>query len=598
VGQVFISYVEEDADVVAEIVHELEATGLTAWYYHRDSLPGPSYPAQIASEVEGCQAIVVIISPDSINSEQVTSEIVRGFELGKPFVPVLRDISHAGFQRKQPEWRGALRAATSIQVPAEGVRAILPRILGGLQALGIAPGSRPKRSAQPAPSSPLTTAAAAGRAAPVTGHTASSRAPGLDVQLTATFDQEAYPAGDDPLAYCLVELMLEAEGEAAVEGVDADLALVLDVSGSMDKPNRYPLLREAVRQLVAGLAPTDRISITLFSDRSETVVPPISGADAAEKASELLQCMDRSQLLFGPKTLLAPALALGLEALGPAKRSAGRVRRVYVLTDGELHDSPACEIELEGFRSCQAEVHVYGFGDEFNAAALKRLVSDQIGGTVKPICNEQDIVRTFAHLARVNRRLVGQEGKLTVTFSPGVVCGDAWVFRPAGRYLGTVRDHRVEHVFGGLESGRVYALLLEVRLPPDGGATHTPAAEVEAGWVQAGKPTSQRIQAAARRGPASRPATPPVPVRHVRCAFDALNVLRNENDAHAVLASMQARRELAVLEGRDPNLIAALDKMIANLAESGQGQRIDEAKAQLTPEEQLYLDSDSGTCNQ
>src|SRR5262245_40068551 len=127
----------------------------------------------------------------------------------------------------------------------------------------------------------LATLMADGTTSPVTGQATLPRAPNLDVQLTATFDHEAYPRGNDPLAYFLVELFLMGDGEIAVQGVDADLALVLDVSGSMDKPNRYPLLREAVRQLLAGLGPTDRTSITLFSDRAETVVPLISGADAA-----------------------------------------------------------------------------------------------------------------------------------------------------------------------------------------------------------------------------------------------------------------------------------------------------------------------------
>ena len=110
---------------------------------------------------------------------------------------------------------------------------------------------------------------------------------------------------------------------------------------------------------------------------------------------------------------------------------------------------------------------MYGFGEDFNAASLKRLVGDQIGGTVKPIVSEDDITRVFSHVAAVNRRLVGQDGKLSVTLRPGVVAGDAWVYQPQNRYLGPVNNGRVDHLFGGIESGRKYSLLLEVRLPPD-----------------------------------------------------------------------------------------------------------------------------------
>ena len=108
---------------------------------------------------------------------------------------------------------------------------------------------------------------------------------------------------------------------------------------------------------------------------------------------------------------------------------------MYVLTDGELHDMPECENALAGFRPHSIEVHVYGFGDEFNAVALKLLVSDQIGGTVKPIVNEEDITRTFAHVAAVNRRLVGTDASWRPPFqqkwhavTPGYSSrtGDTW----------------------------------------------------------------------------------------------------------------------------------------------------------------------------
>jgi hypothetical protein len=103
------------------------------------SLPGPSYLSQIAKAIGACEVILLVASRHSITSEQVTSEIVRGFEQTKPFLPVLRGISHVQLQRKQPEWRGALGAATSIEVPPEGLGAILPRILAGVEALGVLP---------------------------------------------------------------------------------------------------------------------------------------------------------------------------------------------------------------------------------------------------------------------------------------------------------------------------------------------------------------------------------------------------------------------------------------------------------------------------
>ena len=129
-AQVFISYIEEDGHIAAALAHGLEEAGLAAWYYERDALPGVSYLRQIDSAIESCEVLVVIISNDAIGSKQMTNEIVRGFEVRRPIVPILWGLSHADFQKLQPEWRGAIGAATSIQIPQEGVRVILPSATG------------------------------------------------------------------------------------------------------------------------------------------------------------------------------------------------------------------------------------------------------------------------------------------------------------------------------------------------------------------------------------------------------------------------------------------------------------------------------------
>jgi WD40 repeat protein/tetratricopeptide (TPR) repeat protein len=136
-SDVFISHVEEDEAIALEIAAGLEAAGYSTWYYERDSMPGLSYLLQTKQAVEASRAVVVIVSPASLQSPQMTKEVVRAHEANKPFIPVLRDVTHAGFQQRQPEWWEAMGAAASVRIPAEGVAAILPRILGGLRGLGI-----------------------------------------------------------------------------------------------------------------------------------------------------------------------------------------------------------------------------------------------------------------------------------------------------------------------------------------------------------------------------------------------------------------------------------------------------------------------------
>jgi hypothetical protein len=136
-GTIFISHIENDAIVALEIAKGLENAGFKTWYYERDSLPGVSYLVQTCTAIEESQAVVVIISQASMKSKQMTVEIVRTHEAGKPFIPVLRGINHNNFKTQQPEWAEALGAAASVLIPEDGTLSVLPKIVGGLKRLGV-----------------------------------------------------------------------------------------------------------------------------------------------------------------------------------------------------------------------------------------------------------------------------------------------------------------------------------------------------------------------------------------------------------------------------------------------------------------------------
>ena len=134
---IFISYVEEDSIVAAKIAAGIEASGYTVWYYERNSLPGLSYLLQVSDAIGSASAVLVIISPDSLSSSQVTNEIIGAFESNKPFIPVLVGIKHIEFQTRQPIWRQALGAATSIYFDINDYDNIMSRIVDGIKALSI-----------------------------------------------------------------------------------------------------------------------------------------------------------------------------------------------------------------------------------------------------------------------------------------------------------------------------------------------------------------------------------------------------------------------------------------------------------------------------
>ncbi len=137
IADIFISHVEEDAQIALEIARGLYAAGYTVWYYERDSVPGLSYLVQTGQAIEQSHAVVLIITVHLLGSNQVSREVVRAHEAGKPFISVLIQVTHSQFQTRQPLWRQAISSVSSIAIPSESVAAIIPRIVGGLNALGI-----------------------------------------------------------------------------------------------------------------------------------------------------------------------------------------------------------------------------------------------------------------------------------------------------------------------------------------------------------------------------------------------------------------------------------------------------------------------------
>jgi outer membrane protein assembly factor BamB len=147
-SDVFISHVRKDSDIAQEIARGLEAAGYTTWYYERDSVAGVSYLLTTKQAIEESRGVLVIISSHSLGAPQMTKEVVRAHESDKPFIPVLRGVTHDEFQQRQPEWREAMGAAASLDIPAAGASAILPRVIDGLKALGIHPKSAEERAAE------------------------------------------------------------------------------------------------------------------------------------------------------------------------------------------------------------------------------------------------------------------------------------------------------------------------------------------------------------------------------------------------------------------------------------------------------------------
>ena len=135
--KIFISYVEEDGSVAHEIASGLETEGYSSWYYERDCPAGADYFEETFKAISDCEAMVVVISPRSLPSDQVTREIVRAVETSKATLPLLLEISHDDYARRRPGWKQAMAAANAMRIPPDQISTIIPALVAGLSAKGI-----------------------------------------------------------------------------------------------------------------------------------------------------------------------------------------------------------------------------------------------------------------------------------------------------------------------------------------------------------------------------------------------------------------------------------------------------------------------------
>lgn len=120
----------------------------------------------------------------------------------------------------------------------------------------------------------------------------------------------------------------------------SNLVFLIDVSGSMDMPNRLPLLKSAFRKLVENLRPVDTVSIVVYGGVTGVMLPPTGGAN-------------KETILQAIEDLNAGGFTPGEAGIRQAYRLAHNTfikdgnNRVILATDGDFNVGETGEKELE-----------------------------------------------------------------------------------------------------------------------------------------------------------------------------------------------------------------------------------------------------------
>ncbi|MCE2509194.1 MAG: toll/interleukin-1 receptor domain-containing protein [Nitrosopumilaceae archaeon] len=89
--RVFISHPDRDRAMAAELKRIMDAVLMRPFLAHRDIGAGAVWREAIRREIEGCDMLVALVTPNFCESEYANQEVGAAWVLGKPILPVLAD---------------------------------------------------------------------------------------------------------------------------------------------------------------------------------------------------------------------------------------------------------------------------------------------------------------------------------------------------------------------------------------------------------------------------------------------------------------------------------------------------------------------------
>jgi Ca-activated chloride channel family protein len=210
----------------------------------------------------------------------------------------------------------------------------------------------------------------------------------------------------------------------------SNLVFLIDVSGSMNSPERLPLLQESFKILLDQLNAKDRVAIVTYAGNSGLLLP----STTADRKNEIIRAVENLQA--GGSTNGGQGIQLAYKVALDNFIQNGN-NRVILATDGDFNVGVSSDEQLvsliEQKRQSGVFLSVFGFGlgnyndsmmeklsnkgngnyayiDSLNEA--KKALGEQIAGTLYTIAKDVKIQVEFNPAKVAGYRLIGYENRL------------------------------------------------------------------------------------------------------------------------------------------------------------------------------------------
>lgn len=212
----------------------------------------------------------------------------------------------------------------------------------------------------------------------------------------------------------------------AIQGYDvkpaeqprANLVFLLDVSGSMNEPDKLPLVKSAFRLLISKLSPEDTISIVTYAGEAGTVLMPT-------------KVTERAKILAAIDNLSPGGTTAGEEGIREAYKLAqqsfvqGGINRVMLATDGDFNvgqtDDEDLKRLIEQERKTGVFLSVFGFGRGNLNDQMMQTIAQNGNGTAAYIDTLAEAEKVLVEDASSTLFPIAKDVKIQVEFNPATV---------------------------------------------------------------------------------------------------------------------------------------------------------------------------------
>lgn len=219
-------------------------------------------------------------------------------------------------------------------------------------------------------------------------------------------------------AHQLVLIGLQGKEFKQENTLPFNLTFLLDVSGSMNEPNKLPLVKESIKLLIDKMRDEDYMSIVVYAGSSGLVLKPTNGKNK-EKIYDALDNLQAGGSTSGGEGIML--------AYKTAKENFNKdkINRVILATDGDFNVGASSDDELVRIIEKQRESGIYltvlGFGTGNYKDSKMEKLADKGNGNYAYIDNLLEAKKSLVKEMGGTLQTIAKDVKIQVEFNPAKV---------------------------------------------------------------------------------------------------------------------------------------------------------------------------------